>query len=607
MNNSTTTFDGQSCRARLVALKEQLTLVNLIFAGLLFYYCYLFWQSIAPYWFHPDWTTDDALQQSFPYWKALYPDLFRDDLITEVMTGYLTPIHYWLNFGLTWLTGSPIMAGHLVMLIQLLVSLAAIFGLLYRAVGFAPAAFGVVWMLHTRHIVQRLTGGLPRGWSLPVLCVYLFFLMRGAHRGVLITLLVGCLLHPPATMLAAVSYGLLLSVQFLWPSSRAAAKKPLITLICLAPIYAVITYAVIHRPEYVGQMVTFEEASQMPAFQRPKGRFPFVPLKEPGFEIRSFAFQAFSTRWYDASRWVKMNIWWIASTFTLLIAVIGTLRRRKVLVPPLLAYLVSVFLLYFAARALAFKLYVPDRHLQFPMAVFFVIFTTIEVWRALGLGQEAEICSGKLKNCWLSVLGLVALSGIIWMGSGLGLKGAANFNYSMDKHGGIFRWMRKATPQDALIAGNPTLLDGVQLLGMRQGYATTETAHPFYPKYYREIERRLELVFRAYYAPTLKDLYEILAPEGIDYFVFKRSDFYPEALQNAYYHPPADELLKQLASRPWEQYAYREAQKVNAPLIVYKDDISAVLDLKALAEYLQTRDLVGSSARSTNDANTLSN
>src|SRR5262249_20906580 len=94
-------------------------LVHIISGISLLIYAYFFWKNLSRYWFNPHWTTDDALQQTFPFHAVYHPEIFKNDLIAKTMTGYLTPIHYWLSYLITYWTRDPIMTGHWVMLIQL--------------------------------------------------------------------------------------------------------------------------------------------------------------------------------------------------------------------------------------------------------------------------------------------------------------------------------------------------------------------------------------------------------------------------------------------------------------------------------------------------------
>ena len=242
-------------------------------------------------------------------------------------------------------------------------------------------------------------------------------------------------------------------------------------------------------------------------------------------------------------------------------------------------------LVYFASRQFAFKLYVPDRHLQFPMGFFWITTLSIGVWNVFK--------SGTKRDQWIGALGLLLLSFLIWSGSKHGLQGAANFNYAFDKKGRIFSWVRASTPEQALIAGHPTFIDGVQLFGMRRGYVTTETSHPFYPIYYTEMNRRLIISLKAHYAKSFEELLTLLEPEGVNYFVFEKARFYPEALRTAVYFPPLNELVTELTSGDPENYVYRQLPKevdlATYPWMPFRDDQSAVVDLKALREYLSRR------------------
>ncbi|MEZ4754762.1 MAG: hypothetical protein R3A13_10725 [Bdellovibrionota bacterium] len=555
-------------------------------------YAYAFWKSVSPYWFHPHWTTDDALQQLFPFHEVTNPGIFSGDIIYDLIIGYLAPVHYWLSYGITYLTGDPMMMGHWVMLIQALIAVGFLFLAVREYAGTTAGFFAAAWLLHTRHIMQRLTAGLPRGWAASLFAVFLFFLFKKNHKAILVTLFVGCLLHPPATLLCAVCYGSFLLWGVASKKTRAEFLKPLKILLLLSPVYAVVTLTVVHRPDHIGQMVSYQQASEMPEFQRPLGRFPFVPLSDAGQELRSFSFQAFIGRFYNPGRWWKRNMPTVVIFSLIGIVLAGFIRKRKSVPAEVWCFLIATLVVYFASRLLAFKLYVPNRHLQFPMAFFFITAFTIGGWRAFhGALDSIRVRSSDLTLAWKSALALFAIAGLVYAGSEVGLNGAANFNYAYNKKGHVFNWIRNNTPESALIAGHPTFIDAVQLFAKRRGYATTETAHPFYPKYYAEIKRRLEISLRAHYAKNLKQLLEIVEPEGIDYFVFERKYFYPDELDQAKYFPGLNQVVSEVTSGSHMQYAYRELPEAidleKAPYMPFKDDQSALVDIKKLKEYLK--------------------
>ena len=153
-------------------------------------------------------------------------------------------------------------------------------------------------------------------------------------------------------------------------------------------------------------------------------------------------------------------------------------------------------------------------------------------------------------------ISLLLLGTIIFLGSSTGLSPAHNFNVKVDRKGELYNWIRENTDKQTLFAGHPTHIDEMQLLGIRKAFVTTETAHPFYEEYFKEISRRMELVWQAYYATNLEEFLKILEAERIDYFVFRRYDFNISTLKKASYDIPFNRLVKKLASLPLESYLF---------------------------------------------------
>jgi hypothetical protein len=192
------------------------------------------------------------------------------------------------------------------------------------------------------------------------------------------------------------------------------------------------------------------------------------------------------------------------------------------------------------------------------------------------------------------MLGFFALGSVVYLCSGSGLKGDANFNYYFYKRGKMYEWLRDNTPTDSLIACHPTHCDGMQLFAVRRALVTTETSHPFYPRYNLEMRRRSELSLRAHYATSLEELVTLLAPEGVTHFVFRREDFRPEKLSKATYFPPLDTVVKELTSRDNEQLLFyslprKGLDKETHPFVVFVDKTSIIVDIKALTSYLRSR------------------
>lgn len=561
-----------------------------VFMALLFVvYAALFAYDIRDRWFSPVWTTDDALQQLYPFHKIQHPSLFQDDVITTVMEGYLPPLHYWVTYLCAYLTGDPIIAGHWVMALQLAGALLFLFLLVRHFAGSAAAFFAITWFLHTRHIVQRMTAGLPRGWPAALFPAFLFFLATGRHRVALAVIFVGVLLSPPASVVMCFAYGIYLSLLMLLPSRRAQVRRSFVEAVLAAPAIVGLAWWISRKPPEIGAMIDFETALSMPEFQRPFGRFPFLPFLAPWQEISVYGFMAFITRIYDPGVLVREYGPLVVLGVLAGVVALGMARKRASVPFELWCFGAASLVAYFASRQFAFKLYVPDRHLQFPLGIFFIAALSISVWRVLHGAVIRPGPGGGGCRGWVgSVVGLLVVAALVTIGSGSGLSGEANFNYPLKKRGLAFRWLRENTPLESVVAGEPTHIDPVQLFARRQGYMTTETYHPFYPVYFAEMKRRRAVALRAHYATSLEQFLGVLGTERIDYFVFKNFAFRSDQLESS--HASSDPLVRELTADPKSEFIFSRTKIADDPLgkaVVFRDTLSTVVDLKALRRFAE--------------------
>lgn len=545
-------------------------------------YAYFFFHSLADYWFNPLYTTDDGLQQLFPLYEAVYPGSFAGDIIYTSMAAYLAPLHYWISYGITLLTRDPNLTGHWVMLIQFSLAVSFLFFAVLRLSSLPIALFSIWWFLHTQGLIQRMTLGLPRGWAGMLIPVYFYFVFSKNHWGVIITLFVGTLLNPPATFLIAFAYGLFLFYSLFGGEDRSAIKRDFLRFLLIAPFLFGVAYVTLQRPPEIGTMVDLKTARSMFAFSRSIGRFPFLPFKSPFVEFSTVGMQAFVNGRHHAPAFIEQNILFlVGGTFLFLLAY--QVRKKVLLFPSeLLTFLIAIISVYFLSRTFAFKLYVPDRHLHYPLNLLMIVGFPLAISRLFQVPARMGFSTLDLRSVAL----LVFLLAFIFFSGGSGLRGNAYFNIRTDMYGGLYPFIHQNTPQAALIAGHPTHLDGVQLLGLRRGYVTTETAHPFYDRYYAEMLRRLKIVFRAYYSQNAQEFLQALGNEKIDYFVFRNRDFETKSLTRA----RSDNLLKNwerhlVPHYPPQSYFFRRLS-LN-PATVYQDSQSTVVDVNKLREETQ--------------------
>ena len=564
-------------------------LAQLIIFGLFSIYLVLFIQSLEGRWFDPRWATDDSLQQGFHFYEAIDPGIFKGDLISEMMRNYLSPIHYWLGFGLTKLTLDPIMTGHWIMLIQVVLTVGFIFLILKKEGGIILGCFGVTWFLHTRNTMQRFSGGLQRGWAAPLIAIFLYLLTNKRHKLILVLMAAGWLLHAPTTLMLMAAYGMWLVWNAIKLQSRAEYFRPLRNFILAIPLLGIIALWGNSKPQELGKMVSYKQALQMPEFSGVAGRFQMVPFPPAMTEIRDIGFQSFNSSLTEGVRLFETYAAELSILFFAFLTWVGFKSKVFIFKAEASFYLIAVLGSYFAARGFAFDLFVPQRYVQIPMTLFFVVFGSLAAWR---FGQikwlMPELSASAKSTLTCSVLGL-----LVFFSSGLNLTGDANFNAPRYARGDLWNWVRGELPRDAVIAGFPTHIDGVQLFGQRKGYVTYEVAHPFYDKYYQEMRRRLEITFKAHFATNEKQFLELLVPEGVTHFIFERKLFYPEKLKNIKYHAPFDSLIMELTNSSSEKYFYKKLPKEmdlqKYPFLIYRDDQSVVVSVAELKKFVDAR------------------
>jgi hypothetical protein len=553
-------------------------------------YLSVFYLSLNGRLLNPNWTNDDSTQQTFVFHEVLKPELFKGDIIFEVMRGYLTPIHYWLGYLITLFTESPVMTGHILHIIQFVLTILFLFLAVKGTTGsVVPAFFAATWLIHTRTVMERLSGGLTRGWAAVIIAAFLWAALSGKHRRVALVLLIGCLLHPPATFLCAAAYGIWLLFLLIKKESRLEGLTALKIILPLAPIYGLITWLVIRRPPEIGQMIDYQTAATMGAFKYPTGRFPFIPQPSITEHLHFYGFNPFFSWIYNPGDLI-INYAWVVIILGLLAFLILGARKRTPLVPSSLwCFLLGIAGVYLLSRQVMFKLYVPDRHLLIPMTFFLILAFTIGAW---SLFKKSSIKSS---------LALVGLGLFIYICSGTGLYGEGDIRYHIHRYGRVFDWVRKYSPENSVVAGHPTTVDPTLLFGMRRVYVSTETAHPFYLKFYTEMERRLEISFRAHYASSAEEFLEIIKNEPIDYFIFSRKKFSPEALKAERYHTPLDGLVLNLCSKDPRSYFFRKLPRTRDikkhPFVKYADEESTIIDVRGLKEFLERNRSFGESNR----------
>ena len=221
-------------------------------------------------------------------------------------------------------------------------------------------------------------------------------------------------------------------------------------------------------PLATGQMLTGPEFSAA-------GRLDLYPLPNPFFDL---------VYWPVESIGLFLELGLVAGLVSLALALpvlVAGWRRAPwadlaARSRPLAALLAGSLLLYLAARVFALALFVPDRYVSYSINLLYAL--VLAVGLRYGLGRRWA--SGRVGG-WL----LVLLGGVCgaWRLYGVGL-------YDYRSEAPLYAAVA-ALPKDALLAGNPELLDNVLTFGRRNVLASFELAHPWSLGYWRRYAPRL--------------------------------------------------------------------------------------------------------------------
>lgn len=464
--------------------------------------------------------SDDVRQQI--YWMQQWqdPGLFRGDFLTDYARHYVT----WGVKGLYWLASwgiSPLYFAKLlpgVLFIFLAVCLYRIGASLSdRRLGWMMVA--VFWLMP--FFLDNLAGGLARAFAAPLLALFWLGWLEQRPWIMGTALLLLALFIPYIFMVAA------LAAMSAWLLARAGKDSPPPFPVKPAHIFLLALGAAVvlgmdlqFSIAGFGPLASAREMVNRPEFYA-HGRYAILPEASLLWELISpMEYIPLFKEWGTLGG--------VLSCIVLLGVVAAGVRQPDWAPWPRLksvAYLaLASLLLYFLARLLLLKLFVPDRYLMYTLNLFYCLFL------ALGLRAGLRVAYWPRR---LAILALVAAAALgAWRLEDVGLK-----DYSAYRP--LYAALA-ATPKDALIAGHPNLMDTVPTFARRRAFATYELAQPWSRNYWAKLEPRLHDLFQAYYAADPQEVIAFCRKYGIAFLIVDDRHFTPVFLKGGYLLFPGD-------------------------------------------------------------------
>jgi hypothetical protein len=528
---------------------------------------------------------DDSRQQIYPFFRFEDRALFRNDYVGDYYLACLPIAYsmlYWIGAHLT----GAIALSKIVPYVLLALTVTAIASSAHKFGGKVAAWVAAALCLGTALYLDRMGGGLPRGFGFPLVAGAALGLVLGKPSWLSLLVWAGAAFYPASAPVIGFSLALLLLVlpasdrgdasgwsvqrRIAWLIGTAAVA----VLILIPPLWAAKPYGPVITPARVAE---FPEAA-------PGGRYtpgddcaPFKGFFQSAEEVLLMPFTGAGKplappvkSWVDADRTrgrfrhilfallIVTGIGWIRLCFHLPEA-----RRLSVL-------LVAASAGNLLARTFPPFFYLPQRYLIYSIPT---LVTVMASTGALGLVPK-RLTDRNFP--WLSPL-VVSLAGLALLAC-FGARGSnrAGLTYKAAKTG-AYAFVAKLDP-NALVAGWPGgFMDSVPYVSRRQALVTAETYQAFHAAYTLEMRRRANAVTDAYFATDLGPLLRLRNEFQVSHLVVELPVV---QRRSARLFRPLDQHIAAAARRTTGKSLEVERQFAGA---VYRDKARVVLDLSRLS------------------------
>ncbi len=491
---------------------------------------------------------DDVRQQTYWMQKWSDPQLFQNDLLTDYAQNYVS----WgvqAIYALATPFINPVQFGKILSGILYLVTAGFLFGLGARFKDELTPVFVVCVFFFFGDFMERIAGGIPQSFGYPLLVSYLYFLSGNNLVGAGIALLLASVFIPYVFVLCLVTHGLYLIHNY-WHTivgifqkrteqSNASAKDyettqeqrfPFIPVSAAFSIVLAGAGCLLMSLKYVffksnqfGELVTVADMTGKIEYSS-LGRYEIFPIPSIFTEfIRPWIFDLPFREWGPIAGWFFVVL-------GLIVIVYAWTRKRWVTDLSgfkIFGYLfVASFILYFIARAVLFRLFVPSRYLELSLTIFYCI--------------GAAVCLREaFENLFPRKLIFPILTSLLLVLGAVRLYHVGIYDYSQDAK--LYEFLR-STPKTCLMAGHPELMDNIPTFAQRKAFVTYELSHTWYTRYWDTIKKRTFDFFRAYYSDNPGEIRSFCREYGINYLLVRDEDFVEERRKSGdvYFQPFGD-------------------------------------------------------------------
>lgn len=474
----------------------------------------------------------DARANTLPAWRWHGTGLFRDDLLVDFAATQNPPLWravYWL--GSLFVTPNTIAKWLPFPLFLVVVWQAWQFA--RRLGGRVAGATAIVLVAHCNFVWDRIVGGNARAFGFPLVFAFIRYAAQKRERAVLATLLLMALAYPSALVFCAPAWGLLLLARDERHRFAELDGRWLRFGVVGATALGLAAWFALHTDARIGHAITLDELEGL-------GQRTFSalwPLAEPRYPVqKTLAYSLF----YPSGTPLLFASWPLRQNGAIALAVaaflVGAAGRRLREVPLVIpALLVSSVVAFAVAQAVAYRLYFPERMLQFswpPVLLLGLVAVGLRAFASFGARDAALLTAAVL-------LGTQLLT------NGDGLARAIGLHDWHARETTVVKEIAKLGP-DVVVAAPFDEANAVQYLAHRKVLFSAISNIPHHYPYAVELERRIRAWYLAYYARDWETVRRFARDEHVDYLVVDTGDFGPNAVQRAKYVEPWTALAQRL-------------------------------------------------------------
>lgn len=526
---------------------------------------------------------DDARQQIWPFLRYYNTHLFHNDPIADYYLA-CTPAGYKLLYASAAKWVDPRSLSKVLPYLLLALTAAASARAAGRLEG-KWAAWGTAALcLGAPVFLERMGGGLPRGFAFPLYALAALALVGGRPISLAAVVVISAAFYPTV----AVTSGLALAAMLLllparqrggaaqWGLGRrlglTAATAILAALVVWPTQQASSAYGAVLRPSDAAEFPEVGPGGRYVDEDRAPGLFsrsdlaelvraPLSGLGGPGDAAHSI----FARPGRKAPLWLFAALGGIGAA-TLLVRDVRTRRLLLLAGAALLAHIVSI--------PLSPYLYLPERYLAYSLPVIAAILASAGI-AALPLRFARASHSQSARGpTMLALCGSYLL--FLFFTEGRSVR-SAGLDYVVKDHQATYQYLRDQTPAYTIVAGWPSEVDDIPYVCERSVLVSRETHQAFHRDYATRMRARVDAVIDALYAPDRSGLERLRDNYNVDYVIVSSKLYGPTPPK---YFAPFDQRVadarRALATAP------ADVQREMDRLAVLKDGDWALLDLGML-------------------------